>query len=338
MKTKYSSRVFISFHQYRTRTPRWRLVVVMGICGSKEKGKYRDLGAASTSKSSKSPKQNVRRNASARENAWRNTGIVGLRDAGLRELPPKLFGDAAIATAAKNVDASCNRIARLPSSIATLVNLQRLTLARNDLTAIPVELCACVHLKTLTLDDNRIGPSLFPREVTRDELAAGLSALTKLATLSLAGNRVAALPAGMGALRSLRRLNVSRNDLADLPDALGDCEQLEELDASRNARITTVPSTLGALRRLALLNLDDTSAMAIPREVFEGCASLTTLSLHRTRLSSDAVESTPGYEAHRERVRAKHSKKIHGGSLIGSEGLDDGVDRDTSKQNIAPHA
>ena len=135
----------------------------MGICGSKEKGKYRDLGAASTSKSSKSPKQNVRRNASARENAWRNTGIVGLRDAGLRELPPKLFGDAAIATAAKNVDASCNRIARLPSSIATLVNLQRLTLARNDLTAIPVELCACVHLKTLTLDDNRIGPSLFPR-------------------------------------------------------------------------------------------------------------------------------------------------------------------------------
>jgi hypothetical protein len=37
-------------------------------------------------------------------------------------------------------------------------------------------------------------------------------------------------------------------------------------------------------------------------------------------------------------VRAKHSKKIHGGSLIGSEGLDDGVDRDTSKQNIAPHA
>ena len=198
MKTKYSSRVFISFHQYRTRTPRWRLVVVMGICGSKEKGKYRDLGAASTSKSSKSPKQNVRRNASARENAWRNTGIVGLRDAGLRELPPKLFGDAAIATAAKNVDASCNRIARLPSSIATLVNLQRLTLARNDLTAIPVELCACVHLKTLTLDDNRIGPSLFPREVTRDELAAGLSALTKLATLSLAGNRVAALPGGDG--------------------------------------------------------------------------------------------------------------------------------------------
>ena len=83
--------------------------------------------------------QNVNRNASQRENAWRTTGIVGLRDARLTSLPARIFSSD-VAPKCRNVDASNNKIASLPPSIGTLVNLQRLTLTSNALVTLPDEL------------------------------------------------------------------------------------------------------------------------------------------------------------------------------------------------------
>ena len=146
------------------------------------------------SKQTTDTSQNVARNASQRELAWKTTGIVGLRDARLTSLPAKIFS-ADVAPKCRNVDASNNKIASLPPSIGTLVNLQRLTLTANALTTLPDELAQCVNLRVLVLDRNAI--SRVPDCV--------LASLTKLQTLSLAHNKLAAMPS-VASLAKLEKL------------------------------------------------------------------------------------------------------------------------------------
>lgn len=348
----------------------------MGCCPSKEGagGGYSSVGPSGRgSHPPTAVRQDVTRSAAAREAAWRSTGVVGLRDANLRALPPKIFTDPNIAKVVRNVDASNNRIGALPPSVGSLRNIQRLTLSSNLLETIPPELCACVALKVLVLDRNRIAE--WPSD-------ANLAGLVRLQTLSLAHNNLRALPTDVGALVSLATLNVKGNRLAALPTELGDCGRLEALDASDNGPLTEVPSTLGKLTRLTTVHLDNTQVAAVSSEVLTGCTALVTLSLHGCPIRADMLEATPGYAAFAERMRGegsgplvwsarerrsfsfrpfsssgarvnnagrrvsrrpgtlipgKHSKKIHGGAMVGSRGLDDGVDHDTTRDLVVPH-
>jgi Leucine-rich repeat (LRR) protein len=262
-------------------------------------------------------------NASRREEAWKRTGIVGLRDAGLRELPR-----AVLESGARTVDASNNRIAAIPPAIRALANLQRLTLSANDLVEVPRELCECVQLRALVLDRNRI--ARLPPD-------APWANLSKLQTLSLSRNALTELPSGLGALASLTKLAVAGNRLRALPAELASCAKLEEVDASDNdPSAFTVPSSLGRLTKLSALHLDNSGVTEIPTEVLTGCVALVTLNLHGCPIELDRLEETYGYDAFAARVRGKHSKKIAGGAMIGSRGLDDGVDRDTSRES-GPH-
>lgn len=185
----------------------------MGCCNSKDAA---DASYSAASSSGRPGTQNVNRNTAAREAAWKNTGIVGLRDANLRELPGKIFADP-VAGAARNVDASNNRIVALPPSVSQLVNLQRLTLSSNLITSLPAELCECVALRVLVLDRNFIAS--FPSNFQ-------LAKLTRLQTLSLAHNKLTAIPPDVGSLVSLTKLGVAGNQLAALPVELGSCSKL----------------------------------------------------------------------------------------------------------------
>ena len=163
-----------------------------------------------------------------------------------------------------------------------------------------------------------------------------LASLTKLQTLSLAHNKLAAMPS-VASLAKLEKLSVAGNALTSLPDGAGRCAMLEELDAGDNP-VDVIDASLGALTRLRVLNMERTRVSAVPPEVFEGCVSLVTMSLHGCPLiDADAIEETSGFKAYAARVRDKHGKKIHGGAMVGSRGLDDGVDRATAGRNIAPH-
>ena len=282
-------------------------------------------------------------NASRREAAWKRTGVVGVRDANLRELPRACFAPD-LAPTVRTLDASNNRIAALPPAVASLVGLQRLTLACNELRDVPPELGACVTLRALVLDRNRI--ERIP--------PAALGAWTKLQTPSLANNRLRELPPEIALCAALAKLDVSGNELGALPPELGECAKLAEIRAEDNrgggagAEASSdeslrgvgfvVPRELGRLSKLASLTLDRCDVRSIPGEIFAECASLVTLSLRGcANLNVRAMEETPGYDAFRRRVEGKHAKKIHGGAMIGAEGLVDGVDRDTRKERIVPH-
>ena len=53
----------------------------------------------------------------------------------------------AVGSAAKTLDATNNRLTDLPPLISTLSNLQRLILATNQLSALPVQISALTSLK-----------------------------------------------------------------------------------------------------------------------------------------------------------------------------------------------
>ncbi|GFR46878.1 hypothetical protein Agub_g8519 [Astrephomene gubernaculifera] len=254
------------------------------------------------------------------QNTWSKTGIAGLRDQGLKELPQAL---ADIASTLRVLDASNNRLQQLPSFVATLTALQRLVLAGNQLTiAPPPEACANLSsLKVLVLDDNLL--SELPAEVGR---------LGRLERLSLRNNRLRSLPDSLGALGALQSLAVSANQLASLPEQLGECGRLEELDAQGN-ELESIPASLERLKRLKTLQLDNNRIHAVPSQVLYGCTALQTLSLHGCPIKPDDLQETPGFKEFDERRKSKYNKAIAGGALLGSRGLDEGVDRQVAQQS-----
>jgi Leucine-rich repeat (LRR) protein len=247
-----------------------------------------------------------------REKAWRATGLVGLRDAGLKALPAKL---AAIAADVRAIDATNNRLESLPDFLAACGGLTRLLLERNRLTVAAIS-CALQlgALRVLVLDGNLLEGAL-----------PSLGGLVRLERLSAAGNRLTALPASLPP--ALRSLCVSRNALQALPEQLGAaCPLLEELEAADND-LRALPDSLSRCGRLCALALDRNAALAVlPAGLLSGCAALHTLSLHGCAISAEGLAATPGYAAYEGRRRKKYDKAIGGGALL-SGGLDEGITR-----------
>ena len=128
---------------------------------------------------------------------------------------------------------------------------------------------------------------------------------------------------------------VSRNALTSLPAALAGCAALEELDAAGNA-LASLPPELGRLPRLSLLQLDGNALRGVPAELLTGCGALVTLSLHGNPIELEALHATPGWAEFDARQRAKQSKRVAGGVMLGARGLDDGLDHATTRI-IVPH-
>lgn len=276
-------------------------------------------------------------NASRREEAWRRTGVVGLRDAGLKEIPGVVFSDGALHAVVKTLDASNNRLSSLPETVGALSNLRSLTLARNAIARLPRSLASCANLRTLVLDDNRL--ETLPAD------PAFFASLERLKTLSLKRNALVSLPEGIGLLKALSSLDVSENALTTLPSTIGQCGALEHVDVSGNpdaskssaeaSFVFELPAALGSCKNLASLRCDRSRVSAVPSAILLGCDRLVTLSLHGCPIDFLKLEDTPGWANHAARIKGKHSKTVAGGAMLGARGLDDGVDR--REKNIAPH-
>lgn len=150
-----------------------------------------------------------------REDAWKATGLVTLRDAQLRAIPK---GVLAAAPLVKTLDFTGNVIAELPEGdeMSGFTQLQRLALSGNRLGGLPASVGRLPALRALALDGNRL--SLLPPQ---------LGQLGRLETLLLQGNTLHALPPELGCLSALRVLNVAGNALKALPAELGACSALQ---------------------------------------------------------------------------------------------------------------
>lgn len=152
--------------------------------------------------------------AQKREQNWKATGMVTLRDAGLKYIPGNVL---AIAGSIRILDLSSNSISELSDADLQLFTaLQRLVLSNNNLRHLPGSIGTLRQLKHLALDANKLS-----------QLPPGLGQLSKLEQLLLQGNQLASLPASLGGLKVLKSLNLSGNQLTQLPEALGDCSSLQ---------------------------------------------------------------------------------------------------------------
>jgi len=246
----------------------------------------------------------------AREAGWRSTGIVGLRDQGLKELPSSV---ASVGSDAKVLDASNNKLRELPLELSQLVNLQRLVLTNNSFVSLPGPVLVClVNLKLVNLDNNQL--TSLPEE---------LGQLLKLERLTVNNNALTHLP-DLTNLPRLQFVSAANNRLTQVPENLP--TEVEEVDVSSN-QIQSISVSVSRLLKLKILNLDNNQIKDVPSEVLLHCVALNTLSLHGCPIKPDVLQANPAFDTFEKRRREKYDKVIAGGVLMGSRGMDEGVDR-----------
>ena len=165
-----------------------------------------------------------------------------------------------------------NLTGRLPSSLGSLINLEKLLLHSNSLTGpIPPELGNLTQLENLNLDFNSltgpIPPELgnltqleslgFGRNSLDGQIPPELGNLTQLEELKLYSNSITGLIVPeLGKLTRLKYLNLGGNDLTGpIPSELGKLAQLLELRLYNNDLTGPIPPELGDLTQLLELRL-----------------------------------------------------------------------------------
>jgi hypothetical protein len=236
--------------------------------------------------------------------AWKRTGIVGIRDLKLSDIPADVFETGEVV---RVLDCGNNQLTTISSSpFSKLLGLEKLRLSFNALTDDGVpwdELAALPRLAVLTLDHNRL--TGLP--------ATCLSSIgPHLLKLALDHNKLTSLPDSISCLTSLKALSVASNQLAELPPGLSQCTALEELDACSNP-ICSLPvqwsdAEYKGFQKLETLALDATLIDTLPSAIFQA-PSLRRLSLHGAPITLNQLASIPGYDAYEARRQAVTNKQ-----------------------------
>ncbi|WFD32126.1 adenylate cyclase [Malassezia sp. CBS 17886] len=184
--------------------------------------------------------------------------------------------DADVAPALHTLDLSYNPLSRAHLRAPALCGLTQLNLAHANLARLDAALFhALPALTHLVLDHNQI--AALPE----------LSALTRLETLSCAGNALTALPDSLGLLRHLRRLDVQNNNLRALPASLWSCASfLVVLRLADNRLTDEVFSALSLFAELEILNLSMNEIYEVPSGALSALGELRELYLSSNSLSS----------------------------------------------------
>lgn len=127
----------------------------------------------------------------------------------IRRLPSRLY----YCTKLRHLDVSHNQLSSLPAEIGSMQSLQYLSVAFNTLESLPEELFSCKRLKTLALGNNSIS-----------FISSRVSNLAQLVRLELKGNRLESLPVEIGdcTLLKLSGIVVEQSLLELLPSEVRD--------------------------------------------------------------------------------------------------------------------
>ncbi|KAF8063013.1 hypothetical protein HT031_003852 [Scenedesmus sp. PABB004] len=207
-----------------------------------------------------------------------------------------------------------------PAPIGTLRHLQSVCVARNRLTTL-APLSALTALSALDASHNRCnaldfgpapGSSLRAADLSHnaiDRIGGGLSALTRLASLSLAANRLTSC-AGLEGLVGLRELDISGNYVTCLAPLAG-ARALEVLQAARNHL-----ASCDGVQALTTLRRLDLSGNCLGRlEALAPCSGLALLS----ELRAKDNPATATQDARRAAVRLLPQLLLLDGAAVSAE-------------------
>jgi hypothetical protein len=186
----------------------------------------------------------------------------------LRELPEAIASLSQLQV----LSLSDNQLRELPEAIASLSQLQVLNLEGNQLRELPEAIASLSQLQQVYLSDNQLRElpeaiaSLSQLQIlnlTNNNLTVlpeAIASLTQLQQLGLGftvgGNPLLKLPICLRQLKQLHRLWAYQCELQFLPNWIGELTELQELELNAN-NLTDLPPSLGQLPHLKNLKLED---------------------------------------------------------------------------------
>lgn len=166
------------------------------------------------------------------------------------------------------LDLSNNGISALPDSLGDLSNLQTLLLHSNRITSLPSTLFSSAALAVIDVSKNRLTgtlasngislPLLKSLDVSHNALMSvldGIASMTSLESLNVAENRLESLP-DLSASANLITLTVTGNRVAAIHESLVALQQLKNVDLSRND-LKNIDERFGLLKNLAVLRVEN---------------------------------------------------------------------------------
>ncbi|KAF2178082.1 hypothetical protein K469DRAFT_600717 [Zopfia rhizophila CBS 207.26] len=123
------------------------------------------------------------------------------------------------------IDLGHSKIARLPDEVIDVIRaeIERLALAHNLLTTLPLRLAECKRLRYLNVRYNLMR-----------EIPDAILRMTSLEILDVSKNRIKVIPKEIANLTSLKVLSIQRNKIEELPVCLGDINSLQVLKLDGN--------------------------------------------------------------------------------------------------------
>ncbi|KAK8604113.1 hypothetical protein V6N13_096575 [Hibiscus sabdariffa] len=248
-----------------------------------------------------------------------------------------------------------NHIQRLPSNVGKLQSLKVMILDGNEITSLPDELGELVRLEKLSISGNMLV-----------SLPETIGCLHNLSLLNVSSNKLKHLPESVGICFSLEELQANDNLIEELPASICNLAQLKSLSLNNNKvsqvssifwttshhtcsqsgivlsedhgslkvvspdiRVAKRPLIWGiplgdkAFRDLRVSKEDN---QTIPPSILKDCKALQNFSLHDNPISMSQFQQMDGFEEFEERRKKKFDKQLDSNVMIGSKGLDEGVD------------
>jgi len=262
-----------------------------------------------------------------RVESWKATGIVGARNEGLDAVPSALFDDDDdddFRSRIRVLDCAFNVIERLPANqIASLTGLTRLVMRDNalrDADAVPwAAITTLKRLSRVDLSGNALTGLFVGTTTTTNE---------SIQTLTLARNAIEVIPEGFfSGMKGLRHLSLANNRLSALPIDLRRNSALELLDASGNKSIRTIPESFAELKMLQVLDLSDNAidASGVPSVVLREATSLREIGLRGNPARIEALRELDGWTAFDERRKKRADKALASRVMLGDNIFDEGA-------------
>ncbi|CAM0907887.1 unnamed protein product [Alopecurus aequalis] len=173
----------------------------------------------------------------------------------------------------------------IPVEISNLVSLTSLRMESNFLSgSIPFTIGKLQSLYILNLSKNRLS----------GQIPTSVGDITQLGKLYLDDNNLSGnIPGSLGQCKGLLELNLSTNSLdGSIPVNLFDGPPLSlGVDFSYNKLTGEIPSEVGHLANLALLNVSDNLLSGVIPEALGSCATLLFLRMERNKLQGQIPQS-----------------------------------------------
>ncbi|XP_059847137.1 leucine-rich repeat and IQ domain-containing protein 4-like isoform X3 [Hypanus sabinus] len=150
------------------------------------------------------------------------------------------------------------QLKKLSYCFSNLTEIRFLDLSQNLFRYFPKQICDLSHLEMLSLDDNKL-----------KEVAAEIRNLTKLKILGLTGNRFRTFPQEICFIDSLEKLYLGQDHgikLIHVPEEITHLVKLKELYLENN-EIEFLPSTIGLLQNLTVLDCHENRLLEIPDSI-----------------------------------------------------------------------